>query len=349
MVLDLEPVQLGGGGCDFQGRHVEAVPLIQVAQARTFEPESLREVPHRPALAQGDKKDSFVADHLHLVADHHGGGVGTDADPARNAELVHGDQDLGEPPRAEGVLVDEPPVRRQSEAPKELPGRYPALRERLQCVDPGGQPYRSRDTADDRSARRVHLGDGASERSRRTVRPYEHPRKTLGRSTDEEGSRRLAHTVDQGRIRDRAPVVDSELGELDGKGQELGERSVASQGAQREPAVELGPVVRGSDDDQIRRAPRNPIPDLALVEPKDVAHQDQRPRSSLGEARPRPSRPQACGNHEERRLPRPACSPRIPRAVPVGAPCGVQPPRPVMRAYSRGNTAGSAPGCENTA
>ena len=348
VVLDLESVQLGGGGRDFEGRHVEAVPLLQVAQTRTFEPESLREVPHRPAFSQVDQKDSFVADDLYLVAGHHGGGIGADTDPARDAELAHGDQDLGEPPRAEGVLVDEPPLRRKPEAPKELPGRHPAAGERLQRVEPGGQPDRARDTADDSPACCVHLGDGASERSRGTVRPDEHPRKTLGRSTDEEDSRRLAHTVDQGRIRNRAPVVDSELGELDGKGQEFGERPVASQGAQREPAVELGPVVRGCDDDQIRRAPRNPIPDFALVEPEDIAHQDEGPRSSLGEARPRPSRQQACGNREEHRPPRPTRAPRIPRAVPAGAACGVQPPRPVMRAYSRGNTAGRAPGRENT-
>ena len=346
--LQLEAVELGGGGRDLERRHVEAIAMLQVAQTCARELETVRGVRRCQAVGQVDQEDSSIADDFRPPVLDHGRGLGADAKPARDAELMHRDQHLDETPRAEDVLIDEPSFRHQAETPEELPGRHPPVGERLQRVDPRGQPRRPRDAADDGAASRVHVDDGARQRSRRAVRPKQHPGETLRRPADEEHPCRVSHLLEQRRVLGRLPGVDTEFGGVDRDGKELGERAVALQCSSRESSVELRPVAGGRDDHQLGGVLGDAVPDIALVEGQHVADQDDGPRGRVRDARPRPSEAQARDDQEQHR-------PRfVPHACRVRAKTGggarhrVQSPRPVMRAYSRGSTAGRASGRENT-
>ena len=247
------------------------------------------------------------------------------------------------------MLVDEPSVGYQREPPIELRGRYFPFREDLQRVDSGERPGRAGDPADDDAARRVGLRNGPSQRRRGAIGLNEHPGESLGCTPYEEDTGRFPDLLHQCPICDRPPIVDSELGRVDGKGKKLGERAVALQGASGELAVELRSVARGGDDDQIGRVLRDSRPDVALVESKYVADQDERPRPGFGDSRPQPAAPQARNDQEKHRPHRPADTRRNHAEVRNDARHRRQPPRPVMRAYSRGSTDGRAPGRENTA
>ena len=347
--LQLEAVELGGGGRHLERRHVEAIAMLQVAQTGALELEAVRGARRRHAAGQVDQQDSLVADDFPPPVLDHGRGLGADANPARDAELVHRDQHLGEAPRTEDVLIDEPSVRHQPETSEELRGRHPPAGERLQRVDPGGQPRRPRDAADDGAAFRVQVDDGARQRRLRAVGPKERPGETLRRPADEEDPCRVPHLLDQRRILARPPGVDTEFGGVDRDGKELGERPVALQRPPGELAVELRPVAGRRDDHQLGSVLDDAVPDIALVERQHVADQDDGPRGSLRDTRPRPSEAETRNDQEQHR-------PRLlPRARGARAGTGgdarhrAHSPRPVMRAYSRGRTVGRASGRENTA